>query len=352
MAQAGRRDVCSCVREAALLAISPDGHTDDDRIHAAFELLRTKAAVCWIEPPGMRPFWLVSRHADVVAVERQGVSFIAAPRSVLSSEAGDASMRQISGKPDVLRSLFQMDDPEHRAYRDIALPWFIQNNLSGLESWIADQACETVERIAGRSDAFDFMMEVAAPFPMRVMMHILGLPPADDALILKLVCGLTGAEDPVRALSDRPAESIRLAGTHLRDHFNRVTAERRKCPGSDLSSAIANAHPQGVPIPDYERLSYFMQLAIAGQENTSYCITGGLHALITHPEQFERLRSNPALIDTAVEEMLRWTSPGRHLVRTASADIEIGGQLVRKGEAVALFFCSANRDERVFDAAN
>lgn len=350
--RASSRDRDARAREAALFVISPDGHTDDAALQAAFKFLRAEAPVAWVEPPGVRPFWLISRYADVMAVERRGAPFIAAPRSVLSSEAGEASMRQISGKPDVLRSLFQMDDPEHRVYRDIALPWFTPGGLAGLESWATNCAHEAVARIVGRSEVFDFMAEVAVPFPLRVMMHILGLPEADDPYILRLARGLTGAEDPDRALADRPAESIRLAGVGMRDYFDQVTADRRACPRDDLSSAIANARIHGTPIPNYERLSYFMQLAIAGQENTAYCISGGMHALLTHPAQLGKLQSDPALIDTAIEEMLRWTSPGRHLMRTATADTEIGGQPVRAGEAVALFFNSANRDEMVFDAAD
>jgi cytochrome P450 len=340
------------IRRAALLAISPDGHTDDDRLQSAFKLLRAKAPVYWVDCPGVRPFWLVTRHAGVTAVERRGAPFIAAPRSVLSSQAGAADIHRVSGKAEVLRSLFQMDNPEHRAYRDIALPWFTRAGLAGLVSRVTDCADQAVMRIADRREVFDFMAEVAVPFPLRVMTHILGLPAGDDPLILKFARGLTGAEDPDRMLADRPAESVRLAGIGLRDYFDRVTADRLSRPSNDLSSAIANARIDGMPIPDYERLSYFMQLAIAGQENTAYCISGGMHALLTHPAQLARLQSDPGLIDMAIEEILRWTSPGRHLMRTATADVEIDGQLIRAGEAVAVFFNSANRDETVFDAAD
>lgn len=258
-------------------------------------------------------------------------------------------MRQVSGKPDVVRGLVQMDDPDHAIYRNLSLPWFTQKGLASLEAWIAESARSAVERIASHNEVFDFAAEVAMPFPMRVIMHILGLPEADDAHILSLARGMTGAEDPDRALSDRPSESIRLSGIGFRDYFNQVTAQRRRCPTADLSSAIANARIQAQPIPDYERLSYFMQLAIAGQENTSYCLTGGMHALIEHPAQLAKLQADPALLDTAVEEILRWTSPGRHLVRTATAETIIGGQRIRKDQAVALFFNSANRDELVFE---
>ncbi|OAF13437.1 hypothetical protein AYJ54_44250 [Bradyrhizobium centrolobii] len=340
------------LREAALLVISPDGQLDEAGLHAAFTLLRSQAPVYWVECPGMRPFWLVSRHADIMAVEARGAPFIAAPRSVLSSEAGEANIRQVSGKPDVLRSLFQMDKLEHRAYREIARVWFSQSEIEKLDALVTHCARQFVGRMPRSDQSFDFASEIAVPFPMRIMMHILGLPEADDPLILKLARGLTGAEDPSRALSDRPAESIRLAGIGFRKYFNRVTADRRSHPRADLSSAIANACIFGQPIPDYERLSYFMQLAIAGQENTAYSIAGGLHALLSHPDQMAKLVRDPTLLGTAVEEILRWTSPGRHLVRTATAETEVGGQRIRAGEAVALFFASANRDETVFRSAN
>jgi cytochrome P450 len=287
-----------------------------------------------------------------MAVEARGAPFIAAPRSVLSSEAGEASIRQISGKPDVLRSLFQMDKLEHRAYREIARAWFSNPEIGNLEALATHLAHKFVRRIPRNGETFDFAREIAAPFPLRLMMHILGLPEADDSLILKLASGLTGAEDPNRALSDRPAESIRLAGVGFREYFNKVTADRRLHPRADLSTVIANACVFGKPIPDYERLSYFMQLAIAGQENTAYSIAGGLQAMLTHPDQMNKLVRDPTLLETAVEEILRWTSPGRHLVRTATTDTTVGGQRIRAGEAVALFFASGNRDETVFGSAH
>ena len=196
----------SRLHKAALFVISPDGHMDEPGLQTAFTLLRAEAPVYWVDCPGMRPFWLVTRHADVTAVEAKGAPFIATPRSVLSSEAGEANMQQISGKPDVLRSLFQMDDPEHRVYRNISRAWFSQLGIRNLEGLVECCARHAVERIPQRGEVFDFALEVAVPFPLRIMMHILGLPQADDLLILKLARGLTGGEDPDRALSDRPAD--------------------------------------------------------------------------------------------------------------------------------------------------
>jgi cytochrome P450 len=261
-------------------------------------------------------------------------------------------MRQISGRPHILRGLIQMDDPDHTAYRSVVQPWLTPGRLAGLEPWINTLAQQTVARVAGRGDVFDFVESVSAPFPLRVIMHILGLPESDDELILTLARGLSGAEDPDRQMSYDPGESIRLAGLGFRDYFEVVSADRRARPRDDLCSAIANARIHDALMPDYELLSYYMQMSSAGQENTAFSISGGMHALITHPGQFAKLRADPSLIDLAVEEIFRWTSPGRHLMRTATEDIEIGGQMIRAGESLALFFNSANRDEAVFDDAD
>ena len=153
------------MREAALFVISPDGQMDEAALYSAFAILRSQAPVYWVECPGMRPFWLVSRYADVMAVELRGAPFVAAPRSVLSSEAGEASIRQISGKPDVLRSLFQMDKLEHRAYREIARSWFSKPEVGNLEALATDLARQFVSRMPRNGKAFDFAREVAVRFP-------------------------------------------------------------------------------------------------------------------------------------------------------------------------------------------
>jgi cytochrome P450 len=119
-----------------------------------------------------------------------------------------------------------------------------------------------------------------------------------------------------------------------------------------LSSVIANAQVNGKPMPDYERFSYYTMIATGGHDTIAFCLSGGMHALAEHSEQLARLQDEPSLIETAVEEMLRWTTPGRHIMRTATDDVELGGETIRAGEAVALFFNSANRDEAVFADAD
>jgi cytochrome P450 len=342
----------SQLHQAARFVISPDGHADDARLQAAFKLLRAEAPVLWVETPGMRPFWLVSRYRDVSAVERRGAPFAAAERTFLTSKKTEQRLERMLGKPYVLRGLLQMDDPEHGAYRAVAQSHFTPQALAAMEPWLEDWADHIVNRVAGRSDAFDFTREIAVPFSIRGIMRLLGLPEADDDLILKLSWGLTGPEDPVRRLADHPTTAICRAGFGFQSYFDPVAADRRACPRHDLSSVIATAKVQGEPMPDYERFSYYAMIATGGHDTIGFCLSGGMHALIEHPEQLARLRAEPSLIDSAIEEMLRWTTPGRHIVRTATEDVALGGQTIRAGEAAALFFNSANRDESVFADAD
>lgn len=338
----------SRIHQAARFVISPDGHADDARLQAAFKLLRAEAPVLWVDTPGMRPFWLLSRYNDIVAVERRGAPFTAAPRTFLTSRKTEERLERMFGKPYVIRGLLQMDDAEHTAYRAVAQPSLTPAALAEMESWLQSWADHIVSRIAGRTDAFDFTREVAVPFSIRGIMRLLGLPEADDDLILKLSWGLTGPEDPVRRLADHPTTAICRAGLGFQNYFSPVATDRKTCPRHDLSSVIANAQVQGAAMPDYERFSYYAMIATGGHDTIAFALSGGMHALIEHPEQLARLRADPSLIDTAIEEILRWTTPGRHIVRNATEDVELGGQTIRAGEAVALFFNSANRDETVF----
>src|ERR1700733_11848790 len=130
----------SRLHEAARLVISPDGHADDASLQAAFKLLRAEAPVLWVDTPGMRPFWLLSRHGDISTVERRGAPFIAAPRTFLTSRTAEERLERMLGQPYVLRGLLQMDDPDHADYRAVAQPWFTPAALAAMEPWVEDWA--------------------------------------------------------------------------------------------------------------------------------------------------------------------------------------------------------------------
>ncbi len=190
------------------------------------------------------------------------------------------------------------------------------------------------------------------PYTFRVIGRMLGTPRADDAGLARLAQGFVGAEDPLRQMAEAPGDALRIAMLGLRDYFETVAADRRAQPGGDLASLIANATPHGAPMPHYELISFFILMVTAGHDTAALALSGGLEALLAHPDQFARLRAQPELLDSAIEEMLRWTTPVRHFMRTAICDMEINGQSIQSGEALALFFHSGNRDEAVFEQAD
>jgi len=342
-----RRETPKFEAEVAAL-LSPSASADDVALNAAFARLRRLSPVHWVDVAGVEPFWAVTRHADVLSVELRSQQFGAEPRTYLSSKAMDFALRQVSGKPQVARGLTEMDDPDHGRYRAILQRSFTSAALLPMEEWLRDRAKVAVDAIASHSGTCDFATDIAMPYTMRAIAHMLGFPEADDAQLIRLVHGFVGAEDPRRRLAKEPAEAMRLAMLGLRDYVEAAVAERRACPRHDLASLIGNAKIDGQDIPHYEMISYFYLMLTGGHDTVAIALAGGLHALLTHPDQFVRLRERPELLDCAIDEMFRWTSPLRHFMRTARQDTEVGGQQIRAGEALALFFGSANRDESVF----
>lgn len=347
LSRSPRRDLPTFETEVAAL-LSPSAYADDAAMNKAFARLRRLSPVHWVEVSGIEPFWAVTRHADVLSVELRKREFTAQPRTYLSSKAMDFALRQVSGKPQVMRGLTEMDDPDHARYRAILQRSFTSATLMRLEEWLRDRAEAAVDSIASHSGACDFATDIAMPFTMRAIAYLLGFPEADDAQLLRLTHGFVGAEDPQRRLAEEPAEAMRLAMLGLRDYVEAAVAARRLCPRHDLASLIANAKVDGQDIPHYEMISYFYLMLIGGHDTVAMALAGGLHALLTYPDQFARLRERPELLDCAIEEMFRWTSPLRHFMRTAQQDTEVGGRQIRAGDALALFFGSANRDEAVF----
>lgn len=348
--QTGRQS--AAIERAVTTLITPQSYARPDRLHRASALLRQRSPLHWVERPGLRPFRAVMRHADIIAVEMRSQDFAAGPRTYLASEMSEAVLQRVTGKPQVVRSLTEMDPPDHTAYRAVIQAAFAPPALRALEAWLADWAGEIVDEMAARNGLCDFARDVAVPFTFRVIGRMLGTPCADDARLARLAQGFVGAEDPLRRMAEAPGDAIRTAMLGLRDYFEAVAADRRARPSDDLASLIANATPHGASMPHYELISFFILMVTAGHDTTALALSGGLEALLAHPHQCARLREQPELLEPAIEEILRWTSPVRHFMRTVTCDTELSGQPIRAGEALALFFHSGNRDETVFENAN
>jgi cytochrome P450 len=337
------------VDEAGRALADPTAYADDRRLHDAMTLLRREAPVHRVEDaPGYNPFWAITKHADVLEIERNHALFLNAPRPLLGTAEFDQINRERAEQGIALRTLIHMDDPDHRVIRAIGADWFRPKAMRALEPRIKELAKRYVDRLAELGGECDFVQQAAVHYPLYVILSLLGLPESDFDRMLKLTQELFGGDDSDMRRGTTPEEQLAVLLDFFA-YFQELTEARRKNPTDDLASAIANARIDGEPLNDFDTASYYVIIATAGHDTTSSTISGGLHALIEHPDQLERLRSDPALMPLAVDEMIRWVTPVKEFMRTASEDYDLRGVTIRKGESVLLSYPSANRDEEVFD---
>lgn len=330
------------VDEAARVFADPSAYADEARLHAAMTHLRAHAPVSWVDVDGYRPFWAITKHADIMAIERDNAVFTNSPRPVLTTAEGDAQQAAMG-----VSTLIHMDDPQHRKIRSIGADWFRPKAMRALKVRVDELARDFVDQMFRRGGECDFVQEVAVNFPLYVIMSLLGIPESDFARMLTYTQELFGSDD-TELQRGATMEERGLALFDMFTYFNEITAARRAQPTEDLASAIANARIDGEPLSDIDTVSYYLIVATAGHDTTSATISGGLHALIEHPDQLHRLQREPALLPLAVEEMIRWVTPVKEFMRTAQQDTVIRGVPITAGESVLLSYPSGNRDEDVF----
>lgn len=260
-----------------------------------------------------------------------------------------AERQAASGGLGQMRTIINMDPPDHRKFRKVASPWFTPRALKRLDGLVAETARKLVDGL-GREGECDFIRDVASVHPLKIISRILGVPEEDEPFILKITNELFGAEDPeFQRDADREA-NMRALGMDFFNYFNKVMNDRRDRPRDDLASVIANAQVDGQPMGMIETMGYCLIVFTAGHETTRGGIGGGMLALLENPAARARWAVNPALGATAIDEILRYVTPVNHMVRTATEDYALRGRTVRKGDRLVLFYASANRDEDVFDA--
>jgi cytochrome P450 len=328
------------LEEAASVFIDPRAYADEKRFHAATALLRRESPVHRVESAKYAPFWAVTRHEDVMEVARDSEVWHNWPRTTVNQHPD-------SPQPPV-RTLVQMDAPDHLVYRHISAEWFKPAGVRRLSDRIAELARRYVDRMAELGGACDFVTDVASHYPLYVILSLLGMPEDDFPRMLRLTQELFGADDADLARS-ADDDAAALALLDFFQYFQGLIAQRRAHPTDDLGSVIANATIDGEPIGELEAVGYYVLIATAGHDTTSAAIAGGLHALLENPDQLRRLRADPALVPTAVDEMIRWVSPVKHFMRTATRDTVLGGVPIAAADAVLLSYPSANRDEDVFE---
>jgi cytochrome P450 len=331
------------IDEAAKVLADPMTYTDEPKLHTALAHLRTHAPVSWVDVPNYRPFWAITKHADIMDTERDNMLFTNGPRPILITAEGD----ETHDAADV-RTLIHMDDPQHRVVRAIGADWFRPKAMRALKVRVDELAKTYVDKMMAAVPECDFAQEIAVNYPLYVIMSLLGLPEADFPRMLKLTQELFGTDDAEFKRGTTYEDQL-PALLDMFEYFNSVTASRREHPTEDLASAIANARIEGQPLSDIDTVSYYLIVATAGHDTTSATISGGLHALIENRDQHERLRENLNLMPLATEEMIRWVTPVKEFMRTAAADTTVRGVPIAAGESVLLSYVSANRDEDVFD---
>ena len=331
-------------------AMVDPAHWGDERwLHAQFAWLRANAPVRRMAPDGFEPFWSITRR-DIMAVEGDKRRFINDPRPIIRPKLTEALLQQLSGRRHLVRSLVQMDDPDHSKYRALTQPWFMGSNLRKLAGRIDELAKRYVDRLGELGGECDFVKDVSTWYPLRVIMTIFGVPEEDEPLMMRLTQELFGNTDPDERRAIEP-ESLMDVVADFEAYFQDLSRSRRAHPTDDVASVIANAQIDGEPIPEHETNGYYIIIATAGHDTTSSSTAGGLHALIEHPDELAKLRAAPEQhMATAVNEMIRWVTPVRHFSRTATEDCQVAGVDFAEGESCVLWYPSANRDEAVFEA--
>lgn len=327
---------------ARLVFTDPTAYADEARFHAACALLRREDPVPRVEAEGYAPFYALTRYDDVIEVARQ-------PERWNNTVLPALGPRPVEGAepPEMpVRTLVQMDPPVHAPYRQISADWFRPKAIGELEPRVSELAKRTIDEMAERGGTCDFVTDVAVHYPLYVILSLLGLPEEDFPRMLRLTQELFGASDQELSRDDGGFMETML---EFFEYFQGVIDDRRARPRDDLASVIANAEVDGQEIGVLEVVGYYVLIATAGHDTTSSAIAGGMDALLANPEQLERLRDDPSLIPTAVDEMIRWVSPVKQFTRTATEDSEVRGVPIRAGEKVLLSYPSANRDEDVFD---
>lgn len=332
------------VGRAGYVFVDPAAYADEARFEAATALLRREDPVHWVEGPGFNPFWAITKHADVLDIEAKNQIFLNNPRPVLGTAADDARRAE---QGDLLRTLIHVDDPEHRQLRNVTAEWFLPKNLAKLDARLAELARRYVDRMADLGGECDFARDIAMQMPLNVILAILGLPETDYDRMLTLTQELFGAADEDLRRGDSVEDLIAVVQDFFA-YFTALTEQRRAEPTADLASVIANATIDGEPLTAMQTISYYVIAATAGHDTTASAMAGGLQALIEHPDELERLRADPSLFATAADEMIRWVTPVKHFMRTATVDHELRGRTIRAGDSVLLSYPSANRDEDAF----
>jgi cytochrome P450 len=353
--------------EIARRVVLPEGHREDEPLFEAYRWLRENAPLAQVHVEGYDPVWLVTRHADIMEIERQPDLFTsgggAAPGShnpILQNQAGDAFTKALTGGSlRILETLTYLDPPEHTMVKDVANDWFRPASLKKWEDRIRELARAAIaERLPAGVTELDVVQDFALYYPLHVIMTLFGVPAADEPRMMALTQEFFGTQDPDAQRADvaplTPEAAAQQWSNTIQDfyaYFDTFVEERRAHPQDDVASVIANARrPDGEFYPKESAYGWFIAISTAGHDTTSSTLAGILEVLAQHPDQLARVQANPALIPDLVNEGLRWVSPVKQFTRRATQDHVLRGQQITAGDRLMLLYQSANRDADIFEA--
>jgi cytochrome P450 len=311
--------------------LDPSTYADGERLDAVLSQLRAEPGLAWNATAG---FWAVARHHDVHAASGDSDTFCSG-RGILVQEIGTVY--------DSPPTMMHTDPPAHTRYRTLVSPGFRPSVVRSLEPAVRATAGELLDALP-LGQRVDVVEALAVPFPIRVIAAVLGLPPGREHDLWRW------SEAAIPGATDWPEDERMALLGDMTVSLLGLAAERRREPAEDVVSMLATVELDGDRLTDDELGMFLIQLLVAGNETTRHSISGGVVALAQHPEQWQRLRSDPAMVPAAVEEVLRWTTPVISFLRTATTETTLGGSTVAAGDPLLLLYAGANRDEEVFGA--
>ncbi len=343
---------------AALQATQPTGDrwldiTDPDVYragvpHATFKRLRDEDPVSWTEERDGRGFWSITRYQDIIALNRDFRTF--------TSEAGIRLEEMDAEELEARKTMMEMDPPEHTRLRRLVQGGFTRRTVQTYEDGIRTLARAVLDEALPKG-RFDLVTDVARQLPMRMLGRLLGAPEEDYGYLVDRGDAMIGNTDPEfteHVVDQTDTAEFRLmpfrspAGVELFEYAQRMADDRRENPKDDVITKMLAPTMDGEPLTDLEFKNFFALMVAAGNDTTRYSMVGGLVALLDHPDQLQLLLERPELTQSAVEEMLRWTSVTMHFRRTATKEVEVHGRTIREGDKVVLWWISGDHDERQF----
>jgi len=333
--------------------IAPQAYGERGVPHDQWRELRKLDRLHHCAPEGFDAFYPVVRHDQICAISKQPERFLNRLGIVLESQEQKRILEANQGIGQ-MRAILVMDPPEHRDYRKVAAPWFTPRAIDRIAP-IAEESARAlvdglIERASGGEGECEFANEIAAAHPLRVLSTILGVPREMEPQLLRLTNALFASDDPdLQLQGEDRSQAVMALAMEFFQLFSGIIEDRRAKPRDDLATVLATAKVNGEPMGMMETLGYYLITFTAGHDTTKNALAGGIHALAEHPGEFEKLKRNPDLVPSAVEEILRWVSPVNYMKRVVAEDLEFRGQKLREGENLVLFYGSANRDESVFE---